>query len=33
MGIQTLKSWNVEASEDIMTKLKYQGLHIIRIKY
>ena len=30
MGIQTL---NFEASEDIMTKFKSQGLHIIRIKY
>ena len=33
MGIPTLKSWHFEASEDIMTKFKSQGLHIIRIKY
>ena len=29
----SLKSWHFEASEDIMTKFKSQGLHIIRIKY
>ena len=28
-----LKSWHFEASKDIMTKFKSQGLHIIRIKY
>ena len=33
MGIPTLKCWHFEASEDIMTKFKSQGLHIIRIKY
>ena len=33
MGIPSLKSWHFEASEDIMTKFKSQGLHIIRIKY
>ena len=33
MGIPTLKSWHFEASEDIMTKFKSQGLHNIRIKY
>jgi hypothetical protein len=27
------KSWHSVASEDIMTKFKSQGLHIIRIKY
>ena len=27
------KSWHFAASEDIMTKSKSQGLHIIRIKY
>ena len=27
------KSWHSAASEDIMTKSKSQGLHIIRIKY
>ena len=30
---QSLKCWHFEASEDIMTKFKSQGLHIIRIKY
>ena len=29
----SLKSWHFEASEDIMTKFKSQGLHTIRIKY
>ena len=29
----SLTSWHFEASEDIMTKFKSQGLHIIRIKY
>ena len=33
MVISTLKSWHFEASEDIMTKFKSQGLYIIRIKY
>ena len=33
MGIPTLKSWHFVATEDIMTKFKSQGLHIIRIKY
>ena len=33
MGIPTLKSWHFEATEDIITKFKSQGLHIIRIKY
>ena len=28
----SLKCWHFEASEDIMTKFKSQGLHIIRIK-
>ena len=29
----SLKCWHFEASEDIMTKFKSQGLYIIRIKY
>ena len=29
----SLKFWHFEASEDIMTKFKLQGVHIIRIKY
>ena len=29
----SLKSWHFEASEDIMTKFKSQGLHTVRIKY
>ena len=29
----SLKSWNFEASEDIMTKFKSQACHVIRIKY
>ena len=29
----SLKCWHFEASEDIMTKFRSQGLHIIRIKY
>ena len=33
MGIPTLKSWHFEANEDIMTKFKSWGLHIIKIKY
>ena len=33
MGIPTLKCWHFEASEDIMTKFRSQGLHILRIKY
>ena len=28
MGIPTLKCWHFEASEDIMTKFKSQGLHM-----
>jgi hypothetical protein len=31
--IPTLKSWHFEATEDIMTKSKSQGLHIRRIKH
>ena len=31
--LKASKSWPFEASEDIMTKFKSQGLHIIRIKY
>ena len=31
--LKTPKSWHFESSEDIMTKFKSQGLHIIRIKY
>ena len=33
MGIPTSKSWHFEATEDIKTKFKPQGLHIIWIKY
>ena len=33
MDIPTLKSLHFEASEDIITKFKSQGLYIIRIKY
>ena len=33
MGIPNLKSWDFEASEDIMTKFKSQGFHYIKIKY
>ena len=33
MKLKTLKSWHFEASKDIMTKFKSQGLHIIRIKH
>ena len=33
MGISSLKSWHFEASEDIITKFKSQGLYFIRIKY
>ena len=29
----SLKCWHFEASEDIMTKFKSEGLHIIKIKY
>ena len=29
----SLKCWHFVASEDIMTKFKSQGFHIIRIKY
>ena len=29
----TLKSWYFEASEDIITKFKSQGLYTIKIKY
>ena len=29
----TLKSWYLEASEDIITKFKSQGLYTIKIKY
>ena len=32
-SIPTLKCWHFEASVDIMTKFKSQGLYIIRIKY
>ena len=32
-GIPNLRSWHFEASEDIMTKFRSQGLHIVRIKY
>ena len=32
-GISTLKSWHFEASEDIITKFKSQGLYTIKIKY
>ena len=31
--ISTLKSWHFEASEDIITKFKSQGLYTIKIKY
>ena len=33
MGIQTLRTYHFEASEDIMTKFKSQALRVIRIKY
>ena len=32
-GISTLWTCHFEASKDIMTKLKTQSLHILRIKY
>ena len=32
-GISTLKSWHFEASEDIITKFKSQGLYTIKIKH
>ena len=31
-GISTLKSWHFEASEDVITKFKSQGLYTIKIK-
>ena len=31
--ISTLKSWQFEASENIITKFKSQGLYTIKIKY
>ena len=31
--ISTLKSWHFEASENIITKFKLQGLYTINIKY
>ena len=33
MSIPTFRACHFEASEEIMTNLKSQGLHIIRIKY
>ena len=33
MVIPTSKTCYFEASEDVITKFKSQGLHIIRIKY
>ena len=33
MGIPNLRTCHFEASENIITKFKSQGLHIIRIKY
>ena len=32
-GIPTLKCWHFKASEDVITKLKSQGLYITLIKY
>ena len=33
MSIPILKCWHFEASKDILTKFKSQGLHIIRVKF